>query len=126
MSRIRRTRTNCEGQSARSELGVTARAFTVPKPGCTAWSMKKRSPVRAGTLSSSDLVSTFTFGPPRYRRTSGRSGSATVKSVYIGSKAWMTARDGLWGPNIPPDQRQIGFRHGEVGVYRVQALNDDK
>ena len=46
VSRMKRTRTNSDGHSARSGFGVTPRAFTVPEPGCTAWSMKYKSPTR--------------------------------------------------------------------------------
>src|SRR5215813_386135 len=81
VSRIKRTRTNSDGQSARSGFGVTPRAFTVPEPGCTAWSMKYKSPIRGVIEPSARYVSTFTFGPARYFLTSGRSFSATVKSV---------------------------------------------
>ena len=79
MSKMKRTRTNSIGQSARSGFGVTPRAFTVPEPGCTALSMKYNSPMRGAMERSARYVSTFTFGPPRYFRTSGKSFSATVR-----------------------------------------------
>src|SRR6266446_9188330 len=81
VSRMKRTRTNSNGQNAWSGFGVTPRAFTVPEPGWTAVSMKYKSPTRGGIFSSGKYVCTFTFGPPRYFRTNAKSVSATVKSV---------------------------------------------
>ena len=61
MSRMKRTRTNSDGQSAWSGFGVTARAFTVPEPGWTAVSMKYKSPIRGAIF----FIGRHTFAPLR-------------------------------------------------------------